>query len=231
MKQEVRRRRSGVSSSVCCIWGCFLLRFVYQERCDVFQQFSGSPSGVLLCTVSTSAASQLCRTCMMFVLYRWDVCVSGCSSQRSGPSSGHLDRSGKCSHLLLSEWWMFSSILNVCVCLQFTPPTAAAEYVHRVGRTARIGGRGSSLLFLTPAETAFITELASHNIRSVDNQSPSSNTQIIWVSTCGNKSLLCQYSVSTMLIQCITCHYCGYYYYYYMLLQWYNYISTMSLSC
>ncbi|XP_023254070.1 probable ATP-dependent RNA helicase DDX31, partial [Seriola lalandi dorsalis] len=48
--------------------------------------------------------------------------------------------------------------------LQYTPPTAAAEYVHRVGRTARIGGRGSSLLFLTPAETAFITELANHNI-------------------------------------------------------------------
>lgn len=48
--------------------------------------------------------------------------------------------------------------------IQYTPPTAAAEYVHRVGRTARIGGRGSSLLFLTPAETAFITELANHNI-------------------------------------------------------------------
>ncbi|XP_063752463.1 probable ATP-dependent RNA helicase DDX31 isoform X2 [Eleginops maclovinus] len=48
--------------------------------------------------------------------------------------------------------------------IQFTPPSAAAEYVHRVGRTARIGGRGSSLLFLTPSETAFTTELANHNI-------------------------------------------------------------------
>uniref|UniRef100_A0A672YUZ7 ATP-dependent RNA helicase n=1 Tax=Sphaeramia orbicularis TaxID=375764 RepID=A0A672YUZ7_9TELE len=48
--------------------------------------------------------------------------------------------------------------------VQFTPPTAAADYVHRVGRTARIGHRGSSLLFLTPAENAFITELANHNI-------------------------------------------------------------------
>ncbi|TNN55788.1 putative ATP-dependent RNA helicase DDX31 [Liparis tanakae] len=66
------------------------------ERSEVFQQFSVSPSGVLLCT--------------------------------------------------------------------YTPPTTATEYVHRVGRTARIGGRGSSLLFLTPAETAFIPELANHNI-------------------------------------------------------------------
>ncbi|XP_075881610.1 ATP-dependent DNA helicase DDX31 isoform X2 [Nelusetta ayraudi] len=48
--------------------------------------------------------------------------------------------------------------------VQYTPPATVAEYVHRVGRTARIGGRGSSLLFLTPAETAFISELANHNI-------------------------------------------------------------------
>ncbi|XP_054629740.1 probable ATP-dependent RNA helicase DDX31 isoform X2 [Dunckerocampus dactyliophorus] len=48
--------------------------------------------------------------------------------------------------------------------LQYTPPSTAAEYVHRVGRTARIGARGSSLLFLTPAESAFISELANHNI-------------------------------------------------------------------
>ncbi|XP_026200019.1 probable ATP-dependent RNA helicase DDX31 isoform X3 [Anabas testudineus] len=84
-----------------------------EERSEVFQQFSVSPSGVLLCT---------------------DVAARG------------LD--------LPQVTWI----------VQFTPPTAAAEYVHRVGRTARIGGRGSSLLFLTPAETAFITELANHNI-------------------------------------------------------------------
>lgn len=48
--------------------------------------------------------------------------------------------------------------------LQYTPPTAAAEYVHRIGRTARVGGAGSSLIFLTPAETAFVQELANHNI-------------------------------------------------------------------
>ncbi|XP_046877288.1 probable ATP-dependent RNA helicase DDX31 [Hypomesus transpacificus] len=43
-------------------------------------------------------------------------------------------------------------------------PTTAAEYVHRVGRTARIGAQGNSLLFITPAETAYISELANHNI-------------------------------------------------------------------
>ncbi|XP_071328440.1 ATP-dependent DNA helicase DDX31 [Trachinotus anak] len=84
-----------------------------EERSEVFQQFSASASGVLICT---------------------DVAARG------------LD--------LPQVTWI----------LQYTPPTAAAEYVHRVGRTARIGGRGSSLLFLTPAETAFVTELANHNI-------------------------------------------------------------------
>ncbi|KAF6721056.1 putative ATP-dependent RNA helicase DDX31 [Oryzias melastigma] len=84
-----------------------------EERSEVFQLFSTSQSGVLLCT---------------------DVAARG------------LD-------LPLVTW-----------IVQYTPPTSAAEYVHRVGRTARIGGRGSSLLFLTPAETAFISELANHNI-------------------------------------------------------------------
>uniref|UniRef100_A0A7N8Y9M0 ATP-dependent RNA helicase n=1 Tax=Mastacembelus armatus TaxID=205130 RepID=A0A7N8Y9M0_9TELE len=84
-----------------------------EERSEVFQQFSVSRSGVLLCT---------------------DVAARG------------LD--------LPQVTWI----------VQYTPPSAAAEYVHRVGRTARIGGRGSSLLFLTPAETTFIEELANHNI-------------------------------------------------------------------
>ncbi|XP_034727901.1 probable ATP-dependent RNA helicase DDX31 isoform X1 [Etheostoma cragini] len=84
-----------------------------EERSEVFQKFSVSNSGVLLCT---------------------DVAARG------------LD--------LPQVTWI----------IQYTPPTAAAEYVHRVGRTARIGGKGSSLLFLTPAETAFITELANHHI-------------------------------------------------------------------
>lgn len=53
------------------------------------------------------------------------------------------------------------------VCMQFNPPTSAAEYVHRVGRTARIGAQGNGLLFLTPSETAYMDVLANHNIRSV----------------------------------------------------------------
>lgn len=84
-----------------------------EERSEVFQEFSASSSGVLLCT---------------------DVAARG------------LD--------LPQVSWI----------VQYTPPTSTAEYVHRVGRTARIGSKGNSLLFLTPAETSFINELANHNI-------------------------------------------------------------------
>lgn len=56
--------------------------------------------------------------------------------------------------------------LVICVSVfQYNPPTTPAEYVHRVGRTARIGAKGSSLLFLTPAEMSYVTSLANHNIR------------------------------------------------------------------
>uniref|UniRef100_A0A3Q3F3P8 ATP-dependent RNA helicase n=1 Tax=Kryptolebias marmoratus TaxID=37003 RepID=A0A3Q3F3P8_KRYMA len=88
-----------------------------EERSEVFEEFSGSGSGVLLCT---------------------DVAARG------------LD--------LPQVTWI----------IQYTPPTSAAEYVHRVGRTARIGGRGNGLLFLAPTETAFVTELANHNISLSD---------------------------------------------------------------
>ncbi|XP_027018699.2 probable ATP-dependent RNA helicase DDX31 isoform X1 [Tachysurus fulvidraco] len=84
-----------------------------EERTEVFQEFSQSKTGVLLCT---------------------DVAARG------------LD--------LPQVTWI----------LQFNPPSSAAEYVHRVGRTARIGARGNSLLFLTPSETAYMNVLANHNI-------------------------------------------------------------------
>ncbi|GCB72948.1 ATP-dependent DNA helicase DDX31 [Scyliorhinus torazame] len=48
--------------------------------------------------------------------------------------------------------------------VQYNVPTSPAEYVHRVGRTARIGSCGSSLLFLTPSEAEYANILVSHHI-------------------------------------------------------------------
>lgn len=48
--------------------------------------------------------------------------------------------------------------------VQYNAPSSPEEYIHRVGRTARIGCRGSSLLFLVPSEAEYVSSLASHKI-------------------------------------------------------------------
>uniref|UniRef100_A0A8D1ICL8 ATP-dependent RNA helicase n=3 Tax=Sus scrofa TaxID=9823 RepID=A0A8D1ICL8_PIG len=85
-----------------------------EERTAVFQEFSRSKAGVLLCT---------------------DVAARG------------LD--------LPQVTWI----------VQYTAPSSPAEYVHRIGRTARIGFQGSSLLILAPSEAEYVNSLASHKIK------------------------------------------------------------------
>ncbi|NXY83407.1 DDX31 helicase, partial [Alcedo cyanopectus] len=48
--------------------------------------------------------------------------------------------------------------------VQYNAPASPAEYIHRVGRTARIGCHGSSLLILAPSEAAYVSLLASHKM-------------------------------------------------------------------
>ncbi|CAG8463877.1 2825_t:CDS:2 [Paraglomus occultum] len=43
--------------------------------------------------------------------------------------------------------------------VQYDPPDDPRDYIHRVGRTARAGGRGKSLLFLLPSELGFLRYL------------------------------------------------------------------------
>ncbi|XP_076675298.1 ATP-dependent DNA helicase DDX31 isoform X2 [Andrena cerasifolii] len=49
--------------------------------------------------------------------------------------------------------------------VQYTGPTSARDYVHRIGRTARAGSSGSATIFLTPAEIEFVRMLESRRIR------------------------------------------------------------------
>jgi len=48
--------------------------------------------------------------------------------------------------------------------VQYTPPVSVPDYVHRVGRTARIGAKGSSVIFLLPSEAEFVKMLESSKI-------------------------------------------------------------------
>lgn len=52
--------------------------------------------------------------------------------------------------------------------IQYDPPTGGQgeelEYLHRAGRTARLGARGDALLFLLPSEKAYVDKLGSAGI-------------------------------------------------------------------
>ncbi|XP_035217704.1 probable ATP-dependent RNA helicase DDX31 [Stegodyphus dumicola] len=55
-------------------------------------------------------------------------------------------------------------LLHVDWIVQYSAPSSAEIYVHRVGRTARIGKKGNSLLFLLPSESNFAHLLEQHKI-------------------------------------------------------------------
>ncbi|CAG8609534.1 190_t:CDS:2, partial [Racocetra fulgida] len=55
---------------------------------------------------------------------------------------------------------------NVAKIIQYDPPTDLKDYVHRVGRTARLGKKGDAILFLLPSEIEYIHVLKSHEIHA-----------------------------------------------------------------
>ncbi|KAJ3311416.1 ATP-dependent RNA helicase [Boothiomyces sp. JEL0838] len=58
--------------------------------------------------------------------------------------------------------------------IQFDPPDDPREYIHRVGRTARAGGRGKALLFLLPSELGFLRFLKQAKVPLNEYQFPPS---------------------------------------------------------
>ncbi|KAI9497270.1 ATP-dependent RNA helicase HAS1 [Zychaea mexicana] len=58
--------------------------------------------------------------------------------------------------------------------VQFDPPDDPRDYIHRVGRTARAGSRGKSLLFLLPSELGFLRYLKHAKVPLNEYQFPTS---------------------------------------------------------
>ncbi|KAI8888538.1 ATP-dependent RNA helicase HAS1 [Backusella circina FSU 941] len=56
--------------------------------------------------------------------------------------------------------------------VQFDPPDDPRDYIHRVGRTARAGGKGKSLLFLLPSEQGFLKYLKDAKVPLNEFQFP-----------------------------------------------------------
>ncbi|ORX95158.1 DEAD-domain-containing protein [Basidiobolus meristosporus CBS 931.73] len=56
--------------------------------------------------------------------------------------------------------------------IQYDPPDDPRDYIHRVGRTARAGTRGKSLLFLLPSELGFLRFLKQAKVPLNEYQFP-----------------------------------------------------------
>ncbi|KAI9503891.1 ATP-dependent RNA helicase [Coemansia sp. RSA 1358] len=56
--------------------------------------------------------------------------------------------------------------------IQYDPPDDPRDYIHRVGRTARAGGSGKSLLFLLPSELGFLRYLKQAKVPLNEYQFP-----------------------------------------------------------
>ncbi|KAJ1997661.1 ATP-dependent RNA helicase, partial [Coemansia thaxteri] len=56
--------------------------------------------------------------------------------------------------------------------IQYDPPDDPRDYIHRVGRTARAGGQGRSLLFLLPSELGFLRYLKQAKVPLNEYQFP-----------------------------------------------------------
>ena len=48
--------------------------------------------------------------------------------------------------------------------IQYDPPADVKDYVHRIGRTSRMGKQGNSFLFLLPSEVEYKEILSSHSL-------------------------------------------------------------------
>ncbi|KAM3874235.1 ATP-dependent RNA helicase DDX55 [Diretmus argenteus] len=59
--------------------------------------------------------------------------------------------------------------------LQYDPPSSASAFVHRCGRTARIGNQGNALVFLLPMEESYVNFLSINQKCPLQRMSPVSD--------------------------------------------------------
>ncbi|OII72007.1 uncharacterized protein cubi_01340 [Cryptosporidium ubiquitum] len=71
--------------------------------------------------------------------------------------------------------------------IQFDPPQSIEEYVHRMGRTARMGDKGTGIIFLRPSEEGYLETLKSYDITGKNGIIKLSDTTI-WEGLISNNS-------------------------------------------
>lgn len=64
--------------------------------------------------------------------------------------------------------------------IQYDPPSSAASFVHRCGRTARIGNKGSALVILLPTEDAYVDFIyRNQKVRLMEMEAPPPEAEIV----------------------------------------------------
>lgn len=77
----------------------------------------------------------------------------------------------------------------VTAIIQFDPPGTAEEYVHRVGRTARLGHAGEALLMIQPAEKGYIGHLKEQGVTLAEESLSSALDRTLGVDAKAGKGL------------------------------------------
>jgi len=69
--------------------------------------------------------------------------------------------------------------------VQYDPPQRLEEYLHRVGRTARIGRTGNALVFLMPSEVGFLETLRCRGAGGRMRELPARQLMSLLGTSCG----------------------------------------------
>lgn len=115
-----------------------------QERTRAYFAFCKASTGALFCTDVAA------RGLDMPMVMTHSIIISIFYSTELNPLH-------ECYPLTLQVKWI----------IQASPPTSIPEYIHRVGRTARMETSGSSMLMLMPNEVEFVSTLATAGVRLV----------------------------------------------------------------
>ncbi|XP_034119627.1 probable ATP-dependent RNA helicase CG8611 [Drosophila albomicans] len=85
-------------------------------------------------------------------------------TERQGVFRGFRD-CGSCVLLATDVVGRGIDVPDIKLVVQYTAAQTTADFVHRVGRTARAGRRGRAVLFLAPSEAQFVRHLENKRIR------------------------------------------------------------------
>eukprot|EP00916_Digyalum_oweni_P012728 GHVL01021023.1.p1 GENE.GHVL01021023.1~~GHVL01021023.1.p1 ORF type:complete len:421 (-),score=39.80 GHVL01021023.1:142-1404(-) len=84
---------------------------------------------------------------------------------------------------------------NVSLVIQVAPPVSREQYIHRVGRTARIGKKGKAMLLLEDSHTHFLKQLSDIPITKVDDVSLTVQNDLVM-------NALSSWQSNTQLLHC-----------------------------